>query len=289
MKQYDQPSKPLSRTIDAPSKRPRAISIRDFFQQSEASPAGAWGYEPGSLLQQKRVTGVVQRKKVEVKNKPGTEIDTDSYREGDLDIDCVIGGNVFSLVMLVPKAEEEEGSEEAGEAKEPSASRPSLLAAGLLPGMTGQALSDPGDIYFVDRQMVADFWEIEPKEEVHLPTQGSYSKEKEFTPVAAWGPDERFNCAGYALDRLEFMEPEKAHELLSSPPFIEKKFEEMEIGKKYILAYQFHFMKVEKTGADAYHLSEKNGISGVYEKSYTTEGFVGEKLQTNYKIYLVTA
>lgn len=228
----------------------------------------------------------MQRKKVEVKNKPGTEIDTDSYRVGDLDIDCVIGGDVFSLVMLEPKAEEQEGSEDA---EQPSASSPSLLAAGLLPGMTGQTLSDPGDIYFVDRKMVADFWEIEPAEEVHLPTQGSYSEERGFVPVAALGPDERFNCAGYALDRLEFMEPADAHALLSSPSFTEKKFEEMEIGKKYILAYQFHFMKVEKTGADAYRLSEKNGISGVYEKNYTTEDFVAEKLQVNYKIYWVPA
>lgn len=65
----------------------------------------------------------MQRKKVEVKNKPGTEIDTDSYRVGDLNIDCVIGGNVFSLVMLEPKPEEQEGGEEAEEAEELQKSR----------------------------------------------------------------------------------------------------------------------------------------------------------------------
>lgn len=287
MKQYDKSSEPRSRTLEAPPKRARVISMSDFFQQPEASPAGLPGYKPGSLLQRERVAGVVQRKKVEVKNKPGTEIDTDSYRVGDLDIDCVIGGVVFHLVMLEPKPK----SEEAKESEEASASNPSLLAAGLLPGMTGPALSDPGDIYFVDRKMVADFWEIEPKGGVPLPTQGSYSKEKGFTPVAALGPDERFNCAGYALDRLEFIEPGDAHALLenTSSPFIEKKFKEMEIGKKYILAYQFHFMKVEKTAPDVYHVSEKNGISGVYEKNYTEKDFMTEKLQVNYKIYLVSA
>lgn len=238
----------------------------------------------------------MQRKKVEVKNKPGTEIDTDSYRVGDLNIDCVIGGNVFSLVMLEPKPEEQEGGEEAGEAEEleeaeeSSANSPSLLAAGLLPGMTGQALSVPGDIYFVNRNMVADFWEIEPEEE-HLPTQGSYSEERGFVPVVALGPDERFNCAGYALGRLEFIEPEDAPALLenTSSPFIEKKFKEMEIGKKYILAYRFHFMRVEKTAPDVYHVSEKNGISGVYEKNYTEKDFMTEKLDKVYKIYLVPA
>lgn len=200
-------------------------------------------------------------------------IQTDKYEIGDLDIHCIIGGRPFALVMLVPKAGEIE-------------SEGSLLKAGVLPGMDGEDLEEPRAIYYVDSKMVADYWETEPAEEdmAFSPPQGSYSKEKGFTPVGE--ADERFNCAGFALDTGEFMEPEDAHERLKTDTsFVPATFEAMEPGKLYILAYQFHFIKVMKTEEGMYRTLEKNGISGIYEKTYKAADFAAEKLSSAYALY----
>lgn len=274
MKDYDTSPKPLSRTLGSSGKPTSVVSPTEWLRRSTEPVAPSFplftpGYPGGRVLNR---PGVVQRAKVAVKNKPGETIETDNYKVGDLDIDCIIGGIKYRLAMLEPKDSS-------------TASEDSLLAAGRLPGMTGEILSAPGDIYYVDGKMVADYWETEPEEKDELSTQGMYSGEKGFERIGH--PDERSNCAGYALDETKFVEPDDAHGLLKNASlFVPVGLDDMEAGKEYILAFQFHFMKVTKMEDGRYRTREKNGISGVYENTYEKSAFTAKlALYSPYAFY----
>ncbi|MCC2546297.1 hypothetical protein LJY25_07555 [Hymenobacter sp. BT175] len=174
-----------------------------------------------------------------------------THEIGDEDIYFGSGGHVLKGGILLPT----DGS---------GASGAQLPRGGLLVQL------DTGEVWRVTAAMVRAYWESEEVNELDT-NQGRFAASKGFTPHPGLGPNEKMNCAAYAHGSTDqWVEPEDMRVLLEQH-YREVRIEDMRVGQEYLIAQQTHYIKVWKLADNQYKTSETNGVSGVYERTRTTE------------------
>lgn len=149
--------------------------------------------------------------------------------------------------------------------------------------IVGESLAVPEEVIAVTPAMVRAYWET-PDLENETPPQGSFDPKKGYRRHVSLGIDDRYNCAAYALGAgKEWIEPEDMHKKLNNEDDFEELLDanNMVIGRDYIFCTNLHFWRSKKVKDNEYQTSEKNGISGVYERTLDQsqwKDFISDKL-----------
>lgn len=183
----------------------------------------------------------------------------------DRDINIVFNGTLFTNRLIFKLK---------GWAVPGGDSAERLFVRGKLYWMEGEAqsLEDPGTLHELRAEQISAYWKTQ------------YRSSDGYSAVYGFGADWRYNCAGYALNRREDIETTTAHEILArdydkvglrlgpDEKAVSDTVEGLETGVEYIIALQYHFIKLSKHSANSFVTREKNGASPVFTKTFTKEG-----------------
>ncbi len=200
----------------------------------------------------------------QMESEPQVVLGPESYEliDEDLGLSFIYKGKVYSDRLMV---------KQKGESLPDVSDLSSVFDSGKVFCISGESLEEPGEMIKITPKMIRDYWETPKESEEDMSTQGSFAG---YSAKEGQGPDWRYNCAAYAHGSKSWIEPEAMHKILGEDYEEIESYTAMVVGKEYVLATQFHFIRITKLEADKYKTSEKNGPSAVYEKTLDTEGMI---------------